>query len=330
MSLPAHNAGTARKWRWILGYWTLQALTLCVLWPVLFTESIGGLSDLGGTLIDPENILPASVLVILVTAGQAAFVLPVRRPRVRGPGARVPWFHHVLSGCAIASAAGLTTAGLLLGLGTFDPVGEFDESRIAWISWSVFFLVWIIGSFVLIRRCREGTPVLTSVVIASVTSAVLLAGLAFAVLEGFELAIRDDTADHAWGIALLGSLLAGWCVGTPLLVAFMKRGPRETQLSRIASTIFLGTIIEAVAIIPLDVMVRRRTNCYCAEGTYWALGFCGSAGLLFLGPAIYLLPLGRRRKRLSEGRCEACGYDMRGKPDADRCPECGAGWRPAT
>jgi rubrerythrin len=53
-----------------------------------------------------------------------------------------------------------------------------------------------------------------------------------------------------------------------------------------------------------------------------------SVGIVALGPAVLLPILSRRRKRWYAGRCDACGYDMTGTPSADRCPECGAGWRP--
>ena len=33
----------------------------------------------------------------------------------------------------------------------------------------------------------------------------------------------------------------------------------------------------------------------------------------------------RRRSRRARGHCPACGYDLRGSPGADRCPECGNG-----
>ena len=91
---------------------------------------------------------------------------------------------------------------------------------------------------------------------------------------------------------------------------------------------FLGTLVEVGLTVPIDVMVRRRTSCYCAESTMWGLSICWAVGTLILGPVIWLALLGKRRKRWYGGHCESCGYDMNGCMTAERCPECGSGWKP--
>lgn len=129
---------------------------------------------------------------------------------------------------------------------------------------------------------------------------------------------------------IIVTALLGWCVATPLLIAFCRKGQREDVLTRLAGALFVGTIVEVAAIIPLDVLVRRRETCYCWAGTYIALLVAGGVGMVFLGPMILLPALSRRRKRWYSGHCELCGYDMSATPKADRCPECGTGWKPAT
>ena len=124
-------------------------------------------------------------------------------------------------------------------------------------------------------------------------------------------------------------MLIAWAVATPLLVVFLSRGKRETRLGRLASLLFMGTVVEAAAIVPLDVMMRRKTDCYCDTGTFYALSACGTVGLFALGPAILLPILAKRRKRWYLGHCDVCGYDMSATPRAARCSECGAGWRGA-
>ena len=58
-----------------------------------------------------------------------------------------------------------------------------------------------------------------------------------------------------------------------------------------------------------------------------AMTICGTLGLFALGPAILIPVFARRRKRWRTGRCEVCGYDLSASRGADRCPECGTGWK---
>lgn len=178
----------------------------------------------------------------------------------------------------------------------------------------------------------RGVPVMVSLGVAGAGIAGLSTALVWAVgytlgtYELFSGAIWEWTAD--WGEYLvLGWCLVSWAVATPLLVRFCRKGRRETVLSRVASRLFVGTMIETVAIIPLDVMVRRKGDCHCGSGTFLGLLMCASVGLFALGPAIFLPLVMKRRKRWYEGKCDGCGYDMTATLKAERCPECGMGWR---
>lgn len=165
---------------------------------------------------------------------------------------------------------------------------------------------------------------------------VAIGALVFAVVAGlYGLA---DEYDH-WGVQAIDDLPlpqwgviavivgAGWLVATPLLIAFVKGGRKETVLARLSRRLLLGTMVEVALLIPLDVMVRRKTSCYCWAGTYWALTVCGAVGVFALGPAVFLPLVSRRRKAWYAGHCGVCGYDMSGRMDAPKCPECGTGWR---
>jgi hypothetical protein len=173
-------------------------------------------------------------------------------------------------------------------------------------------------------RFGPGISVWFTIGAAGLAAALLSAGIIAAAVDLLWLALFVEPGPASlW--AVVATFALSWLIFTPLLVAFARRRQRET--ARISAGLFLGTLVETVAIIPLDVMVRRKTDCYCGQGTFWALVACGSVGLFALGPAIFLPILGRRRKRWYAGHCDACGYDMSGTPAADRCPECGAGWR---
>lgn len=164
---------------------------------------------------------------------------------------------------------------------------------------------------------------------AGLAAAVLFTGLFMSMVEVCLtlLEIHFPGLDPGAFWMTLAVMGAAWAVATPLLISFTRPHQRETALGRIAAGLFTGTLVEVVAIVPLDVMIRRKHDCYCIAGTFVALVLCGGVGLFALGPAIYLPILARRRKRWYAGHCAVCGYDMSGNPGADRCPECGSGWR---
>lgn len=170
-----------------------------------------------------------------------------------------------------------------------------------------------------------GKSLMASAAVAGLLIGVLALGLAAAVMQ----IVQGETGlsvSTVWWVSL-SVLGAGWAVATPLVWRFVKRGRRETVLARLAARLFMGTMLEAAALIPLDVMVRRKEDCMCGTGTFLALVGCGTAGIFVLGPVVFLPLLAKRRKRWYASRCDVCGYDMSSTPRVDRCPECGAGWR---
>jgi hypothetical protein len=171
----------------------------------------------------------------------------------------------------------------------------------------------------------RSAPLYVSMAIAGLLIAILVAAGALAVAQVAN--IEDDAFEHLEPYWVLATVGLSWAVATPLLMAFAAKGPRDAMIRRLSARIFIGTVIEAAAIIPLDVLVRRRNDCMCAAGTYIALIVCAAVGLFVLGPAVFLPLIARHRRRWHAGRCEVCTYDMSGTKNADRCPECGAGWR---
>ena len=180
-----------------------------------------------------------------------------------------------------------------------------------------------------IRRpilARRGVPIVLSLAVGGLLAAGLAVAAFCAVTQLVEV-YAGRVGMPGW--APLGVLVGAWVIATPLLVAFSRGRRREDWLHRVASGLFLGTIIEAAAIIPLDALVRRREDCVCGTGTFFALAICCVIGLFLLGPAVVLPLISGRRRRWHGGRCDVCGYDMRGRRGAEVCPECGAGWREA-
>jgi hypothetical protein len=186
-------------------------------------------------------------------------------------------------------------------------------------------------------RSGQGMPLWITAGLAALVGSLLLIGLVLALSDAawlwdqyFASTLRsgqDEAAPFPFTAAWFVMLGVSWALFTPLLAAFLRKGDTESALARLASSLFLGTVIEAVAIIPLDIMVRRKTSCYCGQGTFLALVTCIGLGTLLAGPAAWLPLLARRRKRWYRNHCPRCGYDMHGCLQADQCPECGTGWK---
>ncbi len=214
-----------------------------------------------------------------------------------------------------------------------------------WVVWCVLMCAGIAGAqAVFLWPVRKPMPKQTrgwglwvSLGVAGLAITGLLAGVVMTFTHAIDLLLlRPASLDwntfvpgayRSAGWYLVGACVVSWCVFTPLLIVFCKRGPRESLLARLSARLLLGTVIEVVAIIPLDVMIRRRESCYCLAGTYFALSVCGAVAVFVIGPVVLLPVLARRRKRWFMNKCDACGYDMSGCLGAPKCPECGSGWR---
>lgn len=188
-------------------------------------------------------------------------------------------------------------------------------------------------------RLAQGWPLWVAISAAGMCGAVL-AGALFAAILMIPLALGwswESQVNESAFPAFLGSIAITWAVGTPLLVVLVRRrlaagDSHERTLQRLSATLFKGTLIEAALIIPLDIMVRRKTDCYSGTGTFWGMTLCIGVGLITLGPAVLLPIFAHRHKPWFKDHCDACGYDLSGlaTPKGEsppRCPECGAGWR---
>lgn len=318
------------KWKLIALFWAVQSVALYV-FPIALTAN--SWEELGERLVgvfDDEWFRIGIPWTVLLAVGQAAFLMPVSAPGARPPSRAGRWARHTTAGLAFGSIAGATALFVVpmvtMLVGTSWPNGLDAEE----LFWGVLIGVGLIATVVLRVGWRDRSPIGVTVAIAATCAAALLIGLCAAILELVERATGDEMSEGVLAAALLTPLVLSWAVGTPLLAAFLRRGgaeERAVRTGRLASRLFLGTMVELVAVIPLDVMVRRKTDCYCGEGTFWSLVLCFSVGFLTLGPGVWLLRVDRGRRRRLRGRCEACDYDMAGCPDAQRCPECGAGWR---
>lgn len=241
----------------------------------------------------------------------------------------------IVSGFWIVQAA----AGCLLLPMIFDPPSSFFEWRLHltngdWIGYLVCMAALTLLQAIFLFPVRRPSPVgrggslkvsLAIAALLSVLLAAALVGLLVDMVTLLEIELPSVPGAEWW---VCGAVITAWIPTTLMLWSFVRRDQRETVLARVSSRLFLGTIVEAAASVPIAVMIRRKTDCYCGTGSFLALVVCAGVGLFSLGPAIFLPMLAKRRQRWYGGRCGSCGYDMRGCPDAQRCPECGVGWAP--
>jgi hypothetical protein len=167
---------------------------------------------------------------------------------------------------------------------------------------------------------RGGRPMMTSLAIGALFAALLSGGVIASIGSLFRLS-ADDLPDNC-GSLLIALLLACW-IGWLWIFGFCLIGEWTDRYRKLYRFLLAGTLLELAITIPIDVAVRRRTKCYCDEGTFWALCVGIGSMLWILGPGIVLLFLARRMQRREKfGYCRHCGYDLRMLP-SNRCPECG-------
>ena len=171
--------------------------------------------------------------------------------------------------------------------------------------------------------------------VGALLAALVTAAIGLAVVELAGSMLHGDFQEDPWGDELFGevwiwpalimTLVGSWIFWTMVLVIFARRLWADTVLGRLVVLLLGGTIVEVLVVLPIDAMVQRRSDCYCAAGTFWSL--CASAvALLWLtGPGIVFAVTMRRRGMARKTNCAGCGQ-LKGPSPGPVCPECGYSW----
>lgn len=187
-----------------------------------------------------------------------------------------------------------------------------------------------------VRARPDGKPLTMMVASAGFVGAVLTIGLflgiggaiqlVWSVSTGSDPSDFDPGASEAVGwLVLLVALVCSWIVWTIALRRFAARHTSSRAADRIAGLLLKGTLAEIIVLLPIDIMMRRRTDCYCSTGSFFAMCLSAWALLWLCGPGAYLAVTSKRRREWALHHCDRCGYD-KGPSPGDKCPECGHAW----
>jgi len=236
----------------------------------------------------------------------------------------------------IVTMQGIQAALLLVVVAILNRGGESPWIALGWASvWAVVMsaVQWCLLMPVSKPAVKPGRTVKwwlwASALAAGLCCGVLVFGAVIISGDfGWGLGLWGHEAENSFATVGLVCFFVSWVVCTPLLIAFFKRRDRDKRYCQVAASLFLGSVIEVLAAIPIDMMYKKRETCQCGPSASIAGAFLAMmVGFLVLGPAIVLAVFWRRSRAGSRGLCAACGFDLTGLASRDRCPECGAGWK---
>ena len=259
-------------------------------------------------------------------------ILPSGRPRITEQSlAELPRWHRLLvrgrvllAGIYFVGVAVLAWA-VFFDRRLFDLRVDQNFTTVAVVSCVFFAMQALLLSGA--PHFRWPRPTRRRWIYVSVAAGALMAGL---LTFGFVATVSSLAHRKLKWLEVLGPDWVVWIVviGIPWLFwlgifTLLWTGPWVKKFHRIFHVLLAGTWLELLITVPVDVAVRKRTNCYCNEGTFFSMMIGITMIFWTFGPGVVLLffNVGCRYQRAT-GICVQCGYDLRGLPEP-RCPECG-------
>ncbi len=210
----------------------------------------------------------------------------------------------------------------------FDVTGKIWLVAIAavWATLTVAFLAPITGR---VQLLQHGRSIRSSVAVAVLMGSVICGLIMGALFEGV-LALMTSTEEEFHGLQRLSSsvgsiaVIGAWIVGGALWAIFLRRAGSSRNpagLDLLLRRILAGTAVELVLGLPIALLIRRRSECYCSTATFFNFAF-GTAALLWIcGPWSVLFLTRKARANWSRTACAFCGYPRRS--GGSECSECG-------
>lgn len=174
-------------------------------------------------------------------------------------------------------------------------------------------------------RRERGRSMWISIIVVAGSGMTLAAGGFFLILSLVQTVFGhrfDDGSSNMIATTLTLVVIISWLALTPAVWLFVRGRNPDDAMTGLTRRLFAGGAVEFIVAIPVDVLVRRKTDCYCGEGSLVALIIATSFMLVTAGPLALLIALRARRQAWWRTRCSLCNYDLAGLPSAV-CPECG-------
>jgi DNA-directed RNA polymerase subunit RPC12/RpoP len=163
-------------------------------------------------------------------------------------------------------------------------------------------------------------PMWMTIVAGALAAGLLTFGLIMTIMSALDV---WKSATESIGLHLFWAVLITWAAWL-VVFGIMWTGEWFRGFQTMYKLICAGTWLEILITIPIDVHVRKKTDCWCGEGTFFALVAGSTVAFWSFGPGIVLLFLTRRLQR--EGYfslCGKCGRDLTNITEK-RCPHCSA------
>jgi len=251
------------------------------------------------------------------------------------------WILLLLVGISfvVASVVGIIA---FVTLASFPSELDRVPSRLAavmfdwpWRHYESMWVVWISAAFIAITQgclllptfspiTRAGQPrsLRLSVLAASGMAAVLSTVWLGAFLSLFWEFTRLSASSFL--VVFCAQLVVVWILWYRLI--WRRMTLHDAPESWAVRRLLAGSGLLIVATIPIDVIVRRKSSCYCAEASLFALTW-GVGGVFWcFGPAIFLGRTRRMRRALRGSFCRGCGH-ARSPAGETICLECGLEYR---
>lgn len=168
-----------------------------------------------------------------------------------------------------------------------------------------------------------------SSIVAGLICGALLCGLFFLFGDILHLVglLTSNTAANAVLILGLLIMLVSWGFSTYFISGFLAKGPLHQRLGKVSGTLFIGSVADVIASIPIVALINKKHSCICESFSFMTMIAGTALGFFLTGPGILLLLLRRRSRAANHLICTVCGHDRRHDLNRDQCGGCGSGWK---